>query len=53
MVSESPLVKPFLSKRSRQLSGGEKRILEVLLIVHSTAQYILIDKPFNGIAPVI
>lgn len=52
IVSENLLVKPFLSKRSRQLSGGEKRIVEVLLIVHSTAQYILIDEPFNGIAPV-
>lgn len=45
-------IRPLINKRSKQLSGGEKRLVEILLIIHSDAKYILIDEPFNGIAPV-
>lgn len=44
-------VKPFLDKKVHQLSGGEKRIVEILLIVYSGAEILLLDEPFNGIAP--
>lgn len=45
-------IKPFLQKKSRQLSGGERRLIELLLILHTRADYILIDEPFNGIEPI-
>jgi len=45
-------VRPFIDKRTKQLSGGEKRLVEIFLIIHSDAKYILIDEPFNGIAPI-
>ncbi|MCX6236124.1 MAG: ATP-binding cassette domain-containing protein [Bacteroidia bacterium] len=45
-------IRPLIDKRTKQLSGGEKRLIEILLIVHSNAKYILIDEPFNGIAPI-
>jgi len=51
-IKGNELIKPMLGKKSNQLSGGEKRLLEILLIVHSNARYILIDEPFNGIAPI-
>jgi ABC-type lipopolysaccharide export system ATPase subunit len=51
-ISENPLVKPLLNKNSGQLSGGEKRIVEILLIIYSEAKYILIDEPFNGVSPI-
>lgn len=51
-ISENSLVKPLLYKKSGQLSGGEKRIVEILLIIHSDAKYILIDEPFNGVSPI-
>ena len=35
------------------MSGGEKRIVEILLIIHSKAEYILLDEPFNGVSPII
>ena len=35
------------------LSGGEKRILEVLLLLNSDADFILLDEPFNGVSPII
>lgn len=45
-------IKPLLDKKSKQLSGGEKRMVEIFLIVFSNAKYVLIDEPFNGVAPV-
>jgi len=44
---------PLLHKKNQELSGGEKRIVEILLIVHSNAEFILLDEPFNGVSPII
>ncbi len=52
IISNNHLIKQLLDKKSNQLSGGEKRILEIFLIVLSNAKYILIDEPFNGVAPI-
>lgn len=51
MVSNEQICS-LIDKRISHLSGGEKRLLEVFLIIHSDAKYILIDEPFNGIAPI-
>ncbi|CAM1344948.1 ATP-binding cassette domain-containing protein [Tenacibaculum amylolyticum] len=45
-------IKPLLNKTNHDLSGGEKRIVEILLIVHSSAPFILLDEPFNGLSPI-
>ena len=45
------LVKPHLNKKCRDLSGGERRILEILIMIYSDARYLLFDEPFNGLAP--
>ncbi len=52
LVSKHHLIEPMLKLKYRELSGGEKRILEIFLIVYSNSKYTLIDEPFNGIAPV-
>jgi len=46
-------IKPLLHKTNQELSGGEKRIVEILLIIHSNAEFILLDEPFNGVSPII
>jgi ABC-type multidrug transport system ATPase subunit len=51
-VSEHSLIKPLLNKTCNLLSGGERRLVEIFLILHSNAKFILIDEPFNGVAPV-
>jgi ABC-type multidrug transport system ATPase subunit len=51
LLMNHQLIKPFLKKKINQLSGGEKRIIEVLLMIHSDATYLLFDEPFNGISP--
>jgi ABC-type multidrug transport system ATPase subunit len=45
------LVKPHLRKKSGELSGGEQRIIEILLMIYSEAEYLLFDEPFNGLGP--
>jgi len=52
LIKSNEWIKPMLGKKSNQLSGGEKRLLEIFLIIHSNAKYVLIDEPFNGIAPI-
>lgn len=52
-VLENEYVKPMLNKQNQDLSGGERRIIEILLIIHSNAKFILLDEPFNGISPVV
>ncbi|MBS1548302.1 ATP-binding cassette domain-containing protein [Amniculibacterium sp. G2-70] len=48
----NPLIKPFINSKPNELSGGQKRIIETLLIVHSNAEYILLDEPFKNIDPI-
>ncbi|WBV61374.1 ATP-binding cassette domain-containing protein [Chryseobacterium camelliae] len=50
-LTDLDLLKPFLDETSRNLSGGEKKVVEALLIIFSTAQFILLDEPFNGLSP--
>ena len=50
-LKNNPHVKPFLHRKSNELSGGERRMIEILLILNSRAEYILIDEPFNGVEP--
>ena len=39
-------------KKIGELSGGEKRQLEMLMIVYNKADFILLDEPFTHITPV-
>ncbi|MCS3532718.1 ATP-binding cassette domain-containing protein [Chryseobacterium sp. JUb7] len=45
------IIKPFINEYSRNLSGGEKKIIEALLIIYSDAKFILLDEPFNALSP--
>lgn len=53
IILDNDYIKPLLEKKNHELSGGEKRILEILLIVNSNARFILLDEPFNGVSPII
>lgn len=52
IIKHNKHIEPLLDKRTKQLSGGEKRLIEILLIIYSNAKFIMIDEPFNGVAPV-
>jgi len=49
----STLIQPFINEIPGNLSGGELRILEVLLIIYSKAEFILLDEPFHSLSPKI
>lgn len=52
LIKSNRLIVPMLGKKSGELSGGERRILEILLIIYSDSSYTFIDEPYNGVAPV-
>lgn len=52
LLYSHPFINDLLNKKTGELSGGERRFFEILLIIHSSARYILIDEPFNGIDPI-
>lgn len=45
------LMKPLLNETCRNLSGGEKKMAEALLILYSDSKFILLDEPFSGLSP--
>lgn len=46
------LLKKLLNQKVKELSGGEQRLVELLLLIHCDALFVLLDEPFNGIAPI-
>lgn len=53
IVCSNEYVKPLLDKKAHLLSTGERRVIEILLVIHSEARFILLDEPFNGISPIM
>lgn len=52
-LKQNDFIKPLLNKTNNILSGGEKRIVEILLILYSDSNFILLDEPFNGVSPIV
>lgn len=52
-VLEDDYIRPLLNKKNQALSAGERRIIEVLLLINSNAEFILLDEPFNGVSPIV
>jgi len=40
-----------MNQTVRELSGGERRFLEILLIISLDRDFILLDEPFSGVEP--
>lgn len=45
------LISPRLSDRIGELSGGERRYLEAMLLLSLKRKYVLLDEPFTGVEP--
>jgi lipopolysaccharide export system ATP-binding protein len=50
--AELDIYQQFQNQKPSQLSGGELRKLETLMILYSKANYILLDEPFTHLSPV-
>jgi len=46
------IYKDHFNKTATQLSGGELRQLETLMIIYNRADFILLDEPFTHISPI-
>lgn len=50
--TELPIYQAHYHKTAGQLSGGELRQLETMIIIYSRADFILLDEPFTHISPI-
>lgn len=50
-ISRFPVFSSFKNLNLNKLSGGERRIIEIYLILKSDCKVILLDEPFSNIAP--
>lgn len=50
---EVEVIKQHLTEKLGNLSGGNRILVEALLIIYSDAKYILLDEPFSQLAPLI
>lgn len=47
------IIQTLLTKKIRNLSGGELRYLEIKLILNNASKFVLLDEPYNGLSPVM
>lgn len=47
-----PEFKTYKSKKINYLSGGERRVIEIYLILNTPSNLILLDEPFSNISPI-
>lgn len=47
------IISPIQNNKIAELSGGEVRYLELLLLLQQDADFYLLDEPFAGVAPVL
>ncbi len=51
-INNNQWLQSLIDKKISTLSEGEKRIIEIILIIYSSAGYTLIDEPFNRVSPI-
>jgi len=52
LINHFPELARFYTSTLRNLSGGERRIIEIYVILASAAKFCLLDEPFSHIMPV-
>jgi ABC-type multidrug transport system ATPase subunit len=48
----APQLIPLLDSRPGALSGGELKLAEIILVLFSESQFVLLDEPFSGLSPI-
>ena len=47
------IIQNILNTKVKNISGGELRYVEILLLMNLESEFVLLDEPFNGVSPVI
>jgi ABC-type multidrug transport system ATPase subunit len=50
---QDEIIGRLINNKINYLSGGELRYLEIKLLLNSSSKFLLLDEPFNGVAPVV
>lgn len=50
---DDPLIGHLQKNKVSSLSGGELRYLEIRLLLFAPSKFLLLDEPFNGVAPLM
>lgn len=50
-LAEDLFFKKLLNQKVKKLSGGERRFLEISLVISLKRNFILLDEPFSGVEP--
>lgn len=50
-IKNSDFVKPYIHEKVSQLSAGEIRLIEAMLIIFSPAKFVILDEPFRNLSP--
>lgn len=50
---DDELLGKLRDNKINSLSGGESRYLEIKLLLNMPSKFVLLDEPFNGVAPVM
>lgn len=53
ILKKNIMITPFLEEKPRNLSGGEKRLIEILVMLFSECKFLLLDEPFHSLSPKI
>jgi lipopolysaccharide export system ATP-binding protein len=51
-LADDQVIKKILDTKIHNLSGGELRYLEILIILNLDSEFIFLDEPFNGLSPI-
>ena len=50
---DDDLLRPHRQNKIHFLSGGELKYLEIKLLLNTKSKFVLLDEPFNGVAPIM
>ncbi len=53
IITYFPELKTYYTQQISQLSGGERRLMETLLILFRPVQFVLLDEPFSHLSPIM
>ena len=53
LILDDDILKKVINTRISNLSGGEGRYLEIKMLLFSKSKFVLLDEPFNGVAPIL
>jgi lipopolysaccharide export system ATP-binding protein len=53
LILDDDILKKVINTKISNLSGGEGRYLEIKMLLFSKSKFVLLDEPFNGVAPIL